>query len=110
MSLQSMCRDTVTQKRKSNTKDASGGMTMTFATVTSDIACDIQPASASVRMQYMQMNEQATYTIYLTEDITAYAGDIFVNSESRTFQFRGKRKPATGYNQWPAIIDVEEQA
>lgn len=110
MSLATMLRTTCTQKRPTTIKDESGGASKTFASVTGavDVPCDIQPASGSVRMQYMQQQAQAVHTIYFSQEVTPRAGDIFV-SGSRTFQFLGRRPAAPGYQVWPTIVDVEEQ-
>lgn len=111
MSLLSMLRTTGTLRRKTSaTKDASGGMTMTFADVTSqvDVPCDIQPASGLVRMQYMQPQSNVSHTVFTESDVGGKAGDIWV-SGGRTFQFRGKEPPAPGYQQWAVKMHVEEQ-
>ncbi len=110
MSLRTMLKTTATLKRKSNTKDASGGLTPTFTAVSgySDVPCDIQPATGSVRMQYMQNQTNVSHTMFFQTDIGAKAGDI-LTSGSRIFQFRGKEQSAPGYRQWAAKIHVEEQ-
>ena len=111
MSLLSMLATTCTLERKSSTKDASGGMTNTFAAVSgySGIACDIQPASGSVQMRYQQKGTICTHSIYFAEDVPAFAGDRFTTDDSRTFLVMGIRKASPGRIQWPCIVDVEER-
>lgn len=108
MSLLSMLKTTGTLQRKTAAKDASGGYTTTYADVQSNVKCDIQPASGSIRDQYMQHNMFVTHTVYLASDVTAKEGDRW-SSNSRIFLVRGYRKSAPGYLQWPCILDVEEQ-
>lgn len=114
MSLGDLLRTTVTLKRKVLVKDASGGETMpSYAAVSgySGVACDIQPASDSVRSQYMQVQANLMHTILSETQIPAKAEDILVSNGGRTFQFRGRKPLPEGYelDQWPAEIHVEEQ-
>ncbi len=112
MSLATMCdRSSGTLKRKTNTKDASGGMTMTFVAVgtdTTDVPCDIQPATGRVQMQYMQQQLQVSHTVFTETEVAAKAGDLWI-AEGRTFQFVGREMPAPGYDQWGAKMHVLEQ-
>lgn len=107
MSLASMLRTTVTHQRNTTTKDASGGEVASFATVTADIPCDIQPASSNTVFRYSQKNILVSHSIYLAADISPKGQDQFI-SGSRVFMFRGYRPPAPGYGYWPAVVDVEE--
>lgn len=111
MSLGELLRTTGTLKRKVLVKDASGGATMPSYSAVSgytDVPCDIQPASGTTRMQYMQLQANVTHSVYSESEIPAKAEDIFV-SGGRTFQFRGREMPPPGYDEWPAIMHVEEQ-
>ena len=104
-----MLRTTVDHQRQTATKDASGGEVVTFAAVNSGVRCDIQPASASVALQYMERQMNVSHTIYFGTDIQAKPGDRFV-SGTRNFKFQGYRRMPPGYgNDWPGIADVEEQ-
>lgn len=113
MSLAELLRTTGTLKRKTLAKDASGGpLVDPYVAVSgySDVPCDIQPASGTVRMQYMQRQENVTHSVYSETNIPAKSEDIFV-SAGRTFQFRGREPLPPGYesDQWPAVTHVEEQ-
>lgn len=113
MSLAELLRTTGTLNRRANAKDASGGSLETGALVAvtgySDIPCDVQPASGTVRMQYMQTQLFVTHTVYSETEIPAKAEDIFTVN-GRNFQFRGREMPPPGYegDQWPAAMHVEE--
>ena len=112
MSILTLSRTAATLKRKVLVKDASGGPTMpSYAAVSgySNVPCDIQPATGSIRDQYMQTQANVTHTIYAETDIPAKAEDIFV-AAGRTFQFRGRDPVPPGYEgEWPCQIHVEEQ-
>lgn len=111
MSLLSMCRTSGTLKRPTNSKDASGGMVVDPFVVIAGydgVACDIQPATGSIRFQYMQQQLNVSHTVFTASEIPAKPGDVWV-SGARTFQFRGREMPAPGYGQWPAKMHVEEQ-
>ncbi len=113
MSLGELLRTSGTLTRKVLVKDASGGMTMPSYTAVagySAVPCDIQPASGTTRMQYMQKQVNVTHTIYSETEIPAKAEDVIV-AAGRTFQFRGREPLPPGYefDQWPAVIHVEEQ-
>lgn len=111
MSLLSMLRTTGTLRRKTPTnKDASGGMVMVYANVSGqvDVPCDIQPASGTVRMQFMEMQANVSHTVFTQADTGAKAGDVWY-SNSRTFMFRGKEVMAPGYPVWACKMHVEEQ-
>ena len=111
MSLLSMLRTTATQQRATKTKDASGGQVMTFADIagSTDVPCDIQPASGNVQVRYMQQNKVVTHTMYFSERLTVLAGDRFATSDGRYLHFQGMKPAAPGYTQWPTVVDVEEK-
>lgn len=107
MSLLSMCRTTVTLERQEITKDAAGGEIKVWEPVVEDIPADVQPSSAHTVLAYMQQQIHVSHTIYLTQDVGARKTDRFTSS-GRVFLIRGYRPGAPGYNQWPAIADVQE--
>lgn len=107
MSLRSMLRSKGTLERQTAAKDASGGRTQTWATVTTDIPCDIQPASGNLRFTYAQRHLVVTHQIFVASDIEARETDRFT-SDSRSFRVMGWTPPAPGYAQWPGRLDVEE--
>ncbi len=115
MSQESMCRSFVTLQAMTSGKDASGGIVNSYADVSGyqSIAADIQPASGNVRMQYAHMQTTVSHTIYLTADVPAVAGSRFTatydDGTDHVFLFKGRRPPAPGYDQWPCIVDCEEQ-
>src|SRR6185436_4229948 len=112
MSLGELLRTTGTLKRRATAKDASGGSLETGSLVAvsgySDIPCDVQPASGTVRLQYMQAQSFVTHTVYSETEIPAKAEDIFTVG-GRNFQFRGREMPPPGYETdgWPAVMHVE---
>jgi head-tail adaptor len=107
MSLKSMLRSSGTLQRQTSTKDASGGKTQAWATVTASVPCDIQPASGNLQFQYAQRHLVVTHQIFVASDIGARETDRFT-SGSRTFRVMGWTPPAPGYAQWPGKLDVEE--
>jgi hypothetical protein len=111
-----MCRSYATLQRQSTSKDASGGIVSVYAAVSgySSVSCDIQPASGTIRDQYMRQGTFASHTLYFPDDIPAVAGDRLQTTNDRTgvthtYLFRGRRGPAQGYDQWACVVDVEEQ-
>ncbi len=130
MSLGTMCRTSGTLKRRNLSKDASGGMLMVPTTVGpvttpgyvvvagyENIPCDIQPATGSTRLQYMQEQMNVTHTVYTEEEIPAKAGDLWMTgigsdgdeTDARRFQVQGREMPPPGYEEWPAQMHVLEQ-
>ncbi len=111
MSLASMCRSSVYMQRQNVPQDSSGGQgPRTWADVGAlPIRCDIQPASGSVQMRFMQEQLICTHTIYLVSDPGATADCRFQTADRlRTFVFRGRQPAGAGYKEWPCVIHVEE--
>jgi head-tail adaptor len=110
MSLLSMLRSKGTLQRSTSTKDASGGRTLAWSDVSgsTDVRCDIQPASGSTVFKYAQMHIVVTHQILVAGDIGARADDRFT-SGTRHFRIIGWAPPAPGYAQWPGKLDCEEE-
>lgn len=102
-----MLKTTVTLERQTVTKDLGGAAGRTWATVTADIACDIQPANSSIQLNYSQRQLEVSHVIYFANDVGALATDRFV-SGSRVFKIVGYSKAAPGRGSWPAKADVLE--
>lgn len=109
MSLISMLRSTITLQRHTTTKSAAGQPIKTWTADGSytDVACDVQPASSSVMLRYMQRQLTVTHSVFLATDIAAKPDDRLAFG-SRYFLIRGYRAGGSGYNEWPGVADVEE--
>lgn len=109
MSLSGLMTGYVTLQRKTDAKDASGGLQRTYAAVAgySDVAVDIQPASGSVQMRYMANESIVTHSAFFADNVPAVAGDRLVGSDGRIYEVKGRRVPGAR-DQWPTVVDVEE--
>lgn len=109
MSLPGMLRSVGVLQRSASTKDASGGaVKASWADVGEETACDVQPASGSVRIQYLRLQMVVTHTVYVAGDVEARQGDRWYTG-GRYFLVQGYTPPAPGYGSWPGRIDAEEQ-
>ncbi len=108
MSLASLCRNTVALQRQSTTKDASGGPVQTFAVLVPGVACDIQPASPSVREQFARLQQIVEYTVFLTKDIGATTSDRLVDGKGNVYLLGegGYMAGDSLYPLWPAVAHV----
>jgi hypothetical protein len=107
MSLDSLMESAGTLYRKSTVKSAGGGQTPTWTAVGSETACDLQPNSASIRVQYGQRHLETTFVAFFASDIGARETDRFLVG-SRKFVVLGWQPPQ-GRDEWPGVLDLKEE-
>src|SRR5262245_38248999 len=101
MSLVGMLRSGGVLQRSTS---SGGAVKTTWADVSDETtACDVQPASSDVRLQYLQLKLAVTHSVFVAADVGARAGDRWRIGE-RYFLVRGYTPPAPGYVQWPGRI------
>lgn len=103
-----MLRSAGTLQRSTSTKDGSGGAVKGTWNEITAANCDVQPASSTIREQYLQLKLIVTHSIFVSADVAARAGDRW-KVDTRYFLVQGYKPPAPGYPQWPGRIDGEEQ-
>jgi hypothetical protein len=101
----------VTVNRTANPppRDTSGGYSPDPQPVTgfTGLACDIQPATDDVRVNYYQDDKAVSHSIFLKVNPRCQAGDV-LTSTGRTFIYHGDMDVSAGRGKlWR--IDVEER-
>jgi len=78
MSLANLMFSTATVKRRTDTKDASGGQVSTWATVKT-LTCNLQPVSSTGKVIYQRDGITISHQLFTSEDPGILTGDVITS-------------------------------